>query len=428
MRILIVSAYFPPFNAIGAIRVGKFAKFLAEAGHDVRVISAEDSNLDQSLNVEIPKEKIIYTDWIDPQTIFLKLFRRKNQSANFVADRTRSKWANFVTNWVRALCYWPDRHAFWSYSAMKAGRELCFNWRPDLIYASAWPITSLTIAKWLSTEFKVPWVAELRDLWTGNHYYQMPFWRQWVDRIWERRLLQSASLLVTVSDPLAATLRKRFQKPVVTVLNGFDPQDFPNQASGASSEDLIISYTGTIYPGKRDPTPLLQALSLLGSEARSIKVRFYGRRLEGIRALSLRYNVEASVEIFPSVPYRESLRLQQASDVLLLLLWDTPEEHGVYTGKLFEYIGAGRPILSIGLDDGVAGAFIKQNMFGVVTSSPDGIAAQLRVWKGQKKEVDGLPQIPIENAAPYTRSAQFQKLLPHLITATVSPLNQHVKQ
>lgn len=428
MKILIVSAYFPPFNAIGAIRVAKFAKFLAEAGHDVRVISAEDPNLDQSLEVEIPQEKIIYTDWIDPQTIFVKLFRRKNQSANFAANRTSSKLANFVTNWVRALCYWPDRHAFWSGSAMKAGRELCLNWRPDLIYASAWPITSLTIAKGLSAEFNVPWVAELRDLWTGNHYYRMPFWRQWVDRIWERRVLQSASLLVTVSDPLAATLRKQFQKPVVTVLNGFDPQDFPNQASGDASDDLVISYTGTIYPGKRDPTPLLQALSLLGSEASSIKVRFYGRRLDGIRALSLRYNVEALVEIFPSVPYRESLRLQQASDVLLLLLWDTPEEHGVYTGKLFEYIGAGRPILSIGLNHGVAGALINQNMFGAVTSSPDGIATQLRIWLGQKKEKGRLPQIPLENATPYTRNAQFQKLLPYLIAATVSPLNQHIKE
>jgi hypothetical protein len=225
-----------------------------------------------------------------------------------------------------------------------------------------------------------------------------------------------------VSEPLAASLRKRFQQPVATILNGFDPQDFPNEASGASSEGLIISYTGTIYPGKRDPTPLFQALSLLGSDARSVKVRFYGRRLVGLRELSLRYNVAASVELFSSVPYHESLRLQQESDLLLLLLWDTPEERGVYTGKLFEYIGAGRPILAIGLDDGVAGTLINQNMFGFVSSSSEDIAAQLRLWIRQKKEKGKLPKIQTENAIAYTRNMQFQKLLPHLIAVTAPSL------
>lgn len=422
MRILIVSAYFPPFNAIGAIRVGKLAKFLSESGHDVCVISAQDPNLDQSLTVEISAEKVVYTDWLDPQTIFLKLFRRKSQSVNLVTSRTNSKLVDLLTNWFRALCFWPDRHVFWGFSASKAGRELCSQWHPDLIYASAWPITSLTVAKRLSVEFKVPWVAEMRDLWTGNHYYQMPLWRRWIDRAWERRLLRSAALLVTVSEPLAASLRKRFQQPVATILNGFDPQDFSTEPSGASSEGLIISYTGTIYPGKRDPTPLFQALSLLGSDASSVKVRFYGRRLTGIRELSLRHDVEASVELFPSVPYHESLRMQQESDLLLLLLWDTPEEHGVYTGKLFEYIGAGRPILAIGLDDGVAGTLINQNMFGFVSSSSEDIAAQLRLWIRQKKEKGKLPKIQTENAIAYTRNMQFQKLLPHLIAVTALPL------
>jgi hypothetical protein len=38
MRILLLSWYFPPGNTIGAIRVGKLARYLHAAGHDVRVI------------------------------------------------------------------------------------------------------------------------------------------------------------------------------------------------------------------------------------------------------------------------------------------------------------------------------------------------------------------------------------------------------
>lgn len=66
------------------------------------------------------------------------------------------------------------------------------------------------------------------------------------------------------------------------------------------------------------------------------------------RRLAAQYALQSIVQVHDSIPYKEALRAQREADVLLLLLWNDPREKGIYTGKLFEYIGAGRPILAIG--------------------------------------------------------------------------------
>ena len=65
MKILIVSWYFPPYSTMGALRIGKFAKFLIAQGHEVRVVSARDEALEKSLPVEVPREIVYSTNWID---------------------------------------------------------------------------------------------------------------------------------------------------------------------------------------------------------------------------------------------------------------------------------------------------------------------------------------------------------------------------
>ena len=43
MRILILSYYYPPHAGMGALRVGRLAAFLSQAGHEVRVVAARAS-------------------------------------------------------------------------------------------------------------------------------------------------------------------------------------------------------------------------------------------------------------------------------------------------------------------------------------------------------------------------------------------------
>jgi hypothetical protein len=93
----------------------------------------------------------------------------------------------------------------------------------------------------------VPWVGELRDLWTDNHYYTFPTWRRVLETWIERRTLRTAAGLVTVSEPLAQMLRLRYDMPVCVVLNGFDPADYPPVQRLQPDRFLRIVYTGNVY-------------------------------------------------------------------------------------------------------------------------------------------------------------------------------------
>ena len=116
------------------------------------------------------------------------------------------------------------------------------------------------------------------------------------------------------------------------------------------------------------------------------------------------------VEVHSSVAYRESLGIQRSSDVLLLLLWDDPRERGVYTGKVFEYFGARRPILALGPKDNVAAALIERRGAGFVSNDPAAIAGRLRDWIGEKDACGSIAPLPEEKLFGLSRGEQARRL------------------
>lgn len=394
MRLLLVSYFFPPYNTIGAVRVGKTAKYLSRWGHDVRVLTADEQPLQPTLPVELDPSQVIRTPWlnVNAPVEWAMGGRAKIAAQGLSAGVGRRSLLGRLGQWYKTLVNFPDGQIGWRPHAVRAGTKLLKQWRPDLILASALPPTSLVVAERLSRSFGVPWVAELRDLWVDEGGYSQPWWRRVIEQRWERRLLSTAAGLVTVSEPLAEHLRNKYAKPTAVVVNGFDPADFQQAAAldfrdprQLNTQQLRIAYTGMIYAGRRDPTPLFQALQQLGSAAQGVRVDFYGRYLQPVVERSRSLGVTDQVFVHDSIGYHESLRLQQQSDVLLLLIDGDPRQQGVFTGKLFEYLGARRPILALGPRENVAARLILDRRAGVVLSDPHEIAQQLRRWLEQKR-------------------------------------------
>lgn len=428
MRILLVSYYFPPTNAIGAVRVGKLAKYLLAQGHDVRVLTAAEPYLPKSLPVEFPERRIVRTRTVDLDRLPLKIFRDHSMGIqqSFAGEPLAVTWLAKI---YKTFITIPDGQIAWLPFALRVGRRILRNWRPDLIYASAMPFTSLLIAHQLSRKFEVPWVAELRDLWVDSHYYEYPFWRRALENGLEKLTLASASAMVTVSEPLSQTLRGKYGKPTSVILNGFDPEDYAHDQTGLGAEPncIRIVYTGLIYPRRRDPSPLFEALRQLGPERRHFIVDFYGRRLPEIAMLAKQYGVADVVRIHDPVPYKDAVRLQTEADVLLLLLWDTAGERGVYTGKLFEYLGARRPILCLGPKAGVAADMIRDRKAGFIENDPDIIANQLRTWLETKRRDGSIAPLPENARAGLSRNAQFG-VLDRFLKATLATIEQPSKK
>ncbi|MFL5266422.1 MAG: hypothetical protein ACJ8AH_07465 [Stellaceae bacterium] len=76
MKILIIGFWFPPANVIGAIRLGKLARYLDRHGHDVRVLTT-DLGDDRSLPLEIAGERVIYTEYRERRDWLAALPRRR---------------------------------------------------------------------------------------------------------------------------------------------------------------------------------------------------------------------------------------------------------------------------------------------------------------------------------------------------------------
>ena len=402
MKQLLVSYWFPPSNAIGAVRVGKFAAFMRAAGHDVRVLCGPEIP-PLTLPLEIPPEHVLRPPRANrneaasppPRSTVGHTLRR------LLPLRVESA----LRDHYRALRAIPDTRIGWLAPATDAGRAALRSWRPDLILASAPPFTGLFVARRLARESGVPWIAELRDPWADDPYSDDPAWRQRLDRLLERRTLRTASGLVAVSPSVTRDLAARYAVPVTTVLNGYSPEDLVVPPPRAPSETLTIVYTGSIYARFRDPSPLFAALARLGALRERIDVRFYGPDETQIRPLAERYHVADRVSVRPAVSYRESLQLQAAADILLLLQHDHPSHAGNIPAKLFEYLGALRPILLLGYAGGIVADMIRTRDAGIVATDPDQIAAHLRQWLAALPA--GLPRLPVSARQGLSRAEQF---------------------
>ena len=145
---------------------------------------------------------------------------------------------------------------------------------------------------------------------------------------------------------------EKFGRPVISVLNGYDKNiNVVSDEKYINSEHLLITYTGMTYPQYQDAGPLFKAIKDYRGVL-PINVIFYGRGNDYLIDYAKEFGVNSNVSILRSVSYPESLALQSSSDILLYLLWNDPNEDGIFSGKLFEYIGTGRPLLSIGRRSG----------------------------------------------------------------------------
>ncbi|WP_282604526.1 glycosyltransferase [Pelagibius sp. Alg239-R121] len=441
MKILMVSWFFPPANTIGAVRMGRMARFLSQQGHDLKVLAAEELPFPKTLPLEVPEEQVLYAPWADVNALpdrltdaakfvlrpFLSSGKQQNSgdsagseaqisttaeqtqtpSTPSALKRLRSSLGGLYSNAVNL----PDARIGWMPYAMSRGRKLLKEWKPDVIYATGPPFTGLLIGYRLSKRFDVPLITELRDRWVDDPYYPPPDWRLRIDGSLERRVIGRSSALVTVSEPWAEDYRAKYGKPVAVVYNGYDPEALEGAPSMGSSEDvaLRIVYTGGIYPGRRDPAPLFAAMQSLNLSPDRIRMDFYGTNPDHVWPIARQYAVEPLVSVNPPVTHREAVELQQNADILLLMQWNDPREQGNVPGKLFEYMGARRPILLLGLEDGVPAAFLREREAGFYGGSPERIAEQLKIWLDMKR-TGGIPPLPEAARSGLTRDDQYSKL------------------
>jgi glycosyltransferase involved in cell wall biosynthesis len=385
-RVLVVSYFYPPYSSVGATRVSKMTRYLTDAGWEAHVLTVDRCDLPATLPLEVAEDAVTRTPQLfDLASLPRAVVGRRRLAQDRVLPTQTRRWALLwrAGEIYRQVICFPDGQIGWWRSAAARGLELAREIKPDAILSSSLPNTSHLVARSIARATGIPWVAELRDLWTHNHNFRRVQPLRAVERRIERSVLSDASALVTVSDVWAEWLRVAYRRPTFVVPNGYDPNDYPSCVPPRSGP-FTLAYTGMYYNGKQNVAPLLEAVSRLAARGRitpeRFRVQFVGQYLGPVLAQATERGIRAFVDVRPPVAYSESLRLQCSAHALLFLDWFDDRATGWYSAKIYEYLGARRPVLSVGPCDTVVARLLSDARAGVTCADGNDVARVLECW------------------------------------------------
>ncbi|MDB4020995.1 hypothetical protein N8Z80_03065 [Litorivicinus sp.] len=405
IRVVIASYIFPPRNGPGSDRVYAYAKYLSEHGFNVTVFAPESAG------------NLSY-----PMTGFSVI--RVGKSSAIVGGsikRLSFPWLRKVaqklalTEFYRMLPWFSSRRdeSSWLADVQIAIEKFIIQFGCDLLLTSHPPSETIRLGSRIKQNFpNLHWVIDYRDLYSRNHMADyFPFVKLLLEAI-EKNCLRSADAIIIASESFLVDQESLLPKGIkkIVIYNGFFRLP---RVSGVKSEKnrkacvnkLVLAYTGALYNGKRDIETLLRFvgsspsyflnLVLFSHDEKRLVERLLDRC--GVRASSINIRVNLSRE--------ETLKIQNDSDMLVVLLRKDGKDRSYPTAKLFEYISSGKPILGFGVPDSEASKILTKLNAGIFFSDIP-----------TATDLDRLKNMTIkeEELTEYLRRSQVYNLISHI--------------
>lgn len=366
---LIITYYWPPSGGSGVQRWLKFVKYFREFGIEPIVLTVNPEQavypiLDETLEKEIPDGvRVIYTDAKSPLDFYKKV-RKKNVPHTGFTGEEKSGFVDKLLRFIRGNFFIPDARVGWNKFAIAAAEKIIREEQIDTIVTTSPPHSTQLIGLALKQKLKLNWLADLRDPWTEIYYnqllYRMEFAKKKDLRL-EQACIREADAVVVVSEDIKRLFAKgneQLLNKIHVIPNGFDESDFPSETKKESSSDKIIRYIGNL--GEQYPIDgFLEVFRQLFENDSSWKLEFVGNSPENLRNKTREWQANNTVTFCPYVPHKEAIDFMKSASVLLLIIPQIENNKGILTGKLFEYIATGNPILCIGPEDGDAATILK---------------------------------------------------------------------
>lgn len=378
-KVLIITYYWPPSGGGGVQRWLKFAKYLPEFGWQPVVYTPEIQNApdyDKSLLKDISRDlEVIRKPIWEPYSIYKFLTGRKkgdNLGAAFASKKGKNRIVEGISNWIRSNFFIPDARKFWIKPSVDyLGSYLAKN-KVEIIVTTGPPHSMHLIGLKLKEKLGVKWVADFRDPWTDIDFFdelKLTKWAYKRHRKMEKDVIGNADLVVAVSEHNRLKLKEKTDGITRVITNGYDPDDVID-VSTKLDRKFSIAHIGT-FMANRNPTFLWQVLAELVSEVKEfeedLELVLVGKVDSSILIEIERNGLKNFTKIFGSVSHEEAVTFQRKSQVLLLTVNKTGDTKGMVTGKIFEYLVSGRPVLAIGPEDGDLASILKETNTGVIS-------------------------------------------------------------
>ncbi len=374
MKVLLVTLYFPPAGGGGVQRPLKLAQYLPALGIETHVLAPDDPKwVHRDPDLRVPTQAWVHrVRYVGPQA------RKPAEELRKADGLERAILQARVT--ARRLLV-PDASVTWNLTAIPAAIRIVRREGIDAVMTTSPPGSIHFVGAAVKQATGARWLADLRDPLIANQQRRADTAatraRQAANEQLARLVARRADAISCVSDAIADEVRGLDPRGIVrTIANGCDFDDFAGLEYRPAPR-FRITHAGSFF-GKRDPRPFLQALHDSGVDA---VARFVGDFRSSDREWAESLELGDRLEVIPYAPRSESLRLQRDSEALLLLVPDAGGRgKGVLSGKVFEYLAAGRPILAVIPPDGAAADLIRETNAGVVVAPDDveGIGSALQ--------------------------------------------------
>ncbi len=394
-KVLVITYYWPPSGGSGVQRWLKFAKYLPQYGWEPVIytpLNPEPNSMDEGLLKDVsPELKVVKRKILEPYS-FYKVLTGKDKSkpikANIISNEKNSSFTHKLSLFVRGNFFIPDPRCLWIGPSVRYLKKYLKENPVDAIVSTGPPHSMHLIAKRLSKATGTPWLADFRDPWTEIFFFKHLNLSKWAynrHRKLEQGVIDNANKVIVVSNKMQRDFACRTSTPVEVITNGFDPDDFKPEAlmqqqngqasqSALNAEDTHSSKFTLVHTGllvdSGNPDMLWRVLGEKAAEDAQFRQHMQIVTMGQTDASIIKDIEDNSLkENFTDMGYvahNVATKWQQNASLLLLPLRKEPEAAAILTGKFFEYLASGRPILAFGPTDGDLAVALKESKSGTI--------------------------------------------------------------
>ena len=403
-NILYIAYFFPPLGGSGVQRTLKFIKYLPMYNKLPLVVTVKEGHnfaYDEEMIKEVPDEVKIYRSnsgeslWLRKQiegfnkllvSVKEKLNSKNEKKVNIdgnISNEEKSSNSNMtikdrVFQYLEYNYYIPDTKIRWYKNAINdIVNRVLKEEEVDLIFSTSYPYTDHLIGLEIKKRTNKPWVVDLRDPWVGNKFIYDRYneKRKEKEKRLEEEVIKYADKVINVTEDITKMYVERYPKykeKFITITNGFDITDRVDEK--IESDKFIINYSGIVADGQ-NPEIFLKAIEELIKKDNNLKedllINFTGIIVDKYKNMFENKYIKDNIKINGYASHNDVLKEMKKASINLLILPDTEESKGIYTGKIFDYILSEKPILGIMPLGGVASELINSKKIGLAVENND---------------------------------------------------------
>ena len=391
------------------MRVLRFSRYLRDHGWEPIVCCVDGGAKHE------PRDPALLKEVPDIQIERVPCFEPDNYSDSW--DIPREKVVrNLFKTFDKVL--FPDDRALWIKPVTKHVTKLL---KKDdsikVVWATAQPWSTLVAGRNIKKATGVPLVLDFRDDWTTSNADFRKVKKLEKEKALEQTVLASADAVISVTPHIVEQLQARAPKGLSAdqfhyIPNGFDPSHFETRRE-VKSDKFTIAHTGGLYH-LRPITPLLRVLDCWFDKhperAKSVTIELAGRATDEVQKEIAASRWSKQIHLLGFVQHEKVRDLITSSALNLLMIEQVKTAPWLFTGKVFEYIGARRPILMLGPDPSPLADLLRDTGLGRISGyeNPEETAELLETL--YQERLSGSASVDESQVEKYNAHNQTQRL------------------